>query len=283
MMQLLQRSPDISPDTRQEFLSRLKPGQLVPELFDTIPGAYYFVKDRNCRFMAGSRSFARSFGEESMATVIGRSDYDFSPDSLADAFYADDKLVMETGQPILNRIELVPTRDGSLDWLSTSKIPLYDDFGQIIGLAGVSRIIRDSESVYADNPEMYRIVNFVRTHYRDKLTVADMAREGGISVSSQERLFRKVFGLTPMMYLRKTRLNAACRMLRETEASMAEIADQCGFSDQTNMTRAFRIELKITPLKYRRRFSDSTSGRARNGNTFHQRHVLQRPGDHNEH
>ena len=268
MTQLLHHSPGIPDEWRLEFHSSLRPGQLVQELFDTIPGAYYFINDKNSRFMGGSTSFARSFGEESMEYVLGKTDYDFSPDSLAEAFRADDRLVMDTGDVILNRIELVPTRDGSLDWLSTSKIPLYDNGGEIVGLAGVSRIIRDSDAVYADHPEMHRIVNFVRVHYREKLTVADMAREAGISISSQERLFRKTFGLTPMMYLRKTRLNAACRMLRETDASLSEIASVCGFSDQTNMTRAFRIELKITPLKYRRRFSDTSSGRSRNGNQF---------------
>ena len=268
MTQLLQHNTNIPHEWRHEFLSRLRPGQLVQQLFDSIPGAYYFVKDRNCRFMAGSTSFARSFGEESMEAVIGKTDYDFSPDSLAEAFRADDRLVMDTGEPIMNRIELVPTRDGSLDWLSTSKVPLYDRTGEIIGLAGVSRVIRDSDAVYADHPEMYRIVNFVRAHYREKLTVADMAKEGGMSISSQERLFRRTFGLTPMMYLRKTRLNAACRMLRESDASLSEIASECGFSDQTNMTRAFRIELKITPMKYRRRFSDTIHARNRNGGSF---------------
>ena len=199
--------------------------------------------------------------------MIGKTDYDYSPDFLAEAFRKDDRHVMETGQSILNRIELVPSTDGSLDWLSTTKVPLYDRCGVAIGLAGVSRRIRDTDAVYADHPEMHRIVDFVRTHYREKVSVADMARVGGISVSSQERRFKNTFGLTPLMYLRKTRLNAACRMLRETEASLADIAVQCGFNDQTNMTRAFRLELKITPLKYRRRFSDLSVARSGNGNT----------------
>jgi AraC family L-rhamnose operon regulatory protein RhaS len=103
---------------------------------------------------------------------------------------------------------------------------------------------------------MYEIVNFVKSNFREKLSVSDMAKVGGISVSSQERLFRKTFGLTPLMYLRRTRLNAACKLLRETKNQLSKIAIDCGFNDQTNMTRAFRLELKITPLRYRRRFSD---------------------------
>jgi AraC-like DNA-binding protein len=249
--------------SQEGFYSRLRPGQLMAELFEAVPGAYFFIKDRQSRFMGGSQSFARTLGEQTMDTLIGKTDYDFSPDFLADAFLADDQEVMETGRPILNRIELVPTQDGSLDWLSTTKIPLHGTDGEIIGLAGVTRRIRDSDEVYADHPEMHRIVDFVRDHYREKISVADMAQVGGISVSSQERLFRKTFGLTPSLYVRKTRLNAACKLLRDGSDSLADIAVKCGFNDQNSMTRAFRQELKITPLKYRRRFSDAATERSR--------------------
>lgn len=237
----------------------LRRGQSLVALFDSVPGAHFFVKDRQSRFMDGSRSFAHTLGESSIDSMLGKTDHDYSPDFLADAFYADDQKVMSTGEGIYNKIELVPSEDGALDWLCTTKIPLYGEDGQIVGLAGVARVIRDSDSVYADHPEMHLIVDYVRAHYREKLSVTDMAREGGISVSSQERLFRKTFGLTPLMYLRKTRLNAACKLLRDTDTSLSEIAVQCGFNDQTNMTRAFRMELKITPLRYRRRFSESRS------------------------
>jgi len=248
---------------RRSFLSSLRPGQMLESLFDNVPGAFFFVKDRESRFMGGSMSFAKTLGEDSIETMIGKTDYDYSPDFLADGFYADDQRVIRTGQAIFNQIELVPAADGSLDWLCTTKVPLFDNDATVIGLAGVARIIRDSDALYAEHPEMHRIVEYVRAHYREKLSVGDMAKVGGVSVSSQERLFKKTFELTPLMYLRRTRLNAACKILRETIIGLAEIAVQCGFNDQTNMTRAFRQELNITPLKYRRSFSEVTS--VRNG------------------
>ena len=242
-------------ETASRFLDDLQPGQLLEALFDAVPGAFFFVKDRKSRFMSGSQSFAETLGEDSVLPMIGKTDYDYSPDFLADTFYADDQSVINTGVAIFNKTELVPSADGSLDWLCTTKIPLKGKDGSILGLAGVARIIRESDALYADHPEMRAIVDYVREHYRDKVTVADLARAGGISVSSQERLFKKTFGLTPMMYLRKTRLNAACKLLRDTKVSLAAIAQKCGFNDQTSMTRAFRLELKITPLKYRRKFT----------------------------
>ncbi len=246
-----------------EFFSSLRSGQFLESLFESVSGAYLFIKDRESRFMMCSQSFAKTLGESSMKAIIGKTDYDYSPDFLSDAFYKDDQFVMRTKESIRNKIELVPSPDGSLDWLCTTKIPLYGNEGNVVGLAGVTRIIYDSDSVYADHLEMHQIVDFVRANYRKKLSVSDMAEVGQMSVSTQERLFKKTFGLTPLMYLRKTRLNGACKLLRETDISLIDIAIECGFNDQTNMTRAFRLELKITPLKYRQRFASKAMLRKR--------------------
>lgn len=243
-----------TPWQRTEFLRRLRPGQLLEDLFDGIPGAYFFYKDTASRFMGGSKSFASTLGVESVDALIGMTDHDFTPDFLADAFHTDDQHVFTTGESIRNRVELVPTADGSLDWLITNKVPLYSDEGEVIGLAGVARRIRESEAVYAEHPEMRRIVDYVRSNYRRKISVRDMAAVGGMSVRSQERLFKKTFGLTPLMYLRKIRLNSACKALRESTDDVASIASYSGFTDHSGMTRAFRQELKISPLRYRQRF-----------------------------
>lgn len=253
--------PDNLDVCKSEFFNALHPGQLMESLFDAIPGAYYFIKNSESRFMGASKSFAAKMGEPSVEALIGKSDYDFSPDFLADAFFLDDQSVMRTGQPIFDKVELVPSDDGSLDWLSTTKVPLLGATGLVVGLAGITRVILDSDAVYADHPEMHSIVDHVRQHFRQKLSLSDMAIVGGVSVSTMERLFRKLFGLTPLMYLQKTRLNAACSMLRNTEIDLATIAVDCGFNDQTSMTRLFRLELKITPLKFRRRFSGAKLSR----------------------
>jgi AraC-like DNA-binding protein len=240
---------------RKSFLQSLRQGQMLDSLFEAVPGVYFFYKDKESRFMGGSNGFANLFGQSSMEPMIGKTDYDFCADFLADGFHADDRRVMAGGKLQAGKIELVPSEDGSLDWLQTTKIPLYGKAGEIVGLAGVARMIRDNGNIYADHPEMHEIVKFARARYREKISVVDMAEKGGISVSSQERLFRKTFGTTPSMYLRRTRLNAACTMLRDSDVDLPQIAILCGLGDQTNMTRAFRKELKIAPMRYRRRFS----------------------------
>lgn len=238
-----------------QFLKELQPGQMLEPLFEAVPGVHYFVKDSQSRFITASLSFARMLGAKSAEEMLGKTDFDYCPDFLAESFIEDDRRVMSGGKPILGKVELVPTH-GSLDWLSTSKMPLYNHEGEIVGLAGVTRVLSDSDALYHDHPEMRKIIFFIQNQFRHKITLTDMAREAGISVSSVERLFRTTFGVTPAMYLRKTRLNAACQKLRGGSESLAAIAEDCGLNDQTNMTRAFRQELKITPLRYRRRFSN---------------------------
>lgn len=247
----------------ESIFASLGSGREIGLLFNDIPGVHYFVKDRHSRFIGGSPSFARLLARSRIDEIIGKTDHDFSPDFLADIFYKDDQMVMRTGKPIRSKIELVHTGDGELDWLCTSKVPLRGPDGEVIGLAGITRIIRDSESVYADHPEMLKAVEFVREHYKDKILIADIAKSADVSVSSLERLFKKLFGLTPLMYLRRARLNAACLLLRDTDTDLSEIAVDCGFNDQTNLTRAFRLELKITPFRYRQRFKNRPKKRGR--------------------
>ena len=252
----------------EAFKQSLMPGQFFNDLFNVIPGVYYFVKNKEGKFVAGSPGFADLMGAASVDELLGKTDHHFCPDFLADAFREDDEKVFESGKPVYDQIELVPRTNGALDWLCTTKTPLIGNDGGVVGLAGIARLIQDSDVVYASHPEMKVIVKYLREHYSEKISMAEVAKHADISVSKQERLFKKVFGITPLMYLHKIRLNAACSMLRDTDDDLAKIAVDCGFNDQTNMTRAFRLELKITPLKYRKKFGSIEVSRAESGNLF---------------
>jgi AraC-like DNA-binding protein len=244
----------------KEFRESLKPGQFCVELFETIPDAHFFVKNRDSRFMAVSAGFAAMYGVERPDSMLGMSDHDFTADFLADAFVADDRRVMDSGKPLVGKVELVPIGD-SLDWLTTTKVPLWGINSRVIGLAGVTRRTRDDDDLYRHHPEIHRIVDFIRTHFRGPIALADLAAAGGVSISSVSRRFLAAFGLTPMRYLKMTRLNAACRALRKTREPLTEIARTHGFNDQTSMNRDFRAELNITPRQYRVRFSRTGRGR----------------------
>ena len=235
------------------FFRDLKPGQFLEALFEALPNTHLFVKDRHGHFMAATEGFARQIGAGSVAELIGKTDHDFIPDFIANAFVKDDLSVLKTGIPILQKVELVPAQN-SLDWLTTSKVPLYGNDSSIIGLAGVIRKTEDSDEIYRENPVVHRIVDFLGEKYPSKITVADMAAHAGISASTVERVFRTTFGIPPLKYLKKVRLHCACKMLRTTKKTLGTIAKECGFTDPTGMSRDFRTELKINPRSYRNSF-----------------------------
>ena len=249
-------SIDYTIKLQAEFHNQLQPGQFFESLFEAIPGTYLFIKNTKGQFISSSTPFARLIGADSPGELIGKTDFDFMPDFIATGFVKADKLVFQN-KKLMNIVELVPTVTGSLDWLTTSKIPLFGKDGSVVGLAGITRVIDESDGVYNYNPEMRSIVTYLRDNYPRKISMAEVAKQAGISVSKQERLFKKAFGITPLVYLQKIRLNSACDNLVRTRKDLADIAVTSGFNDQSNMTRSFRTELNITPLKFRKKYSPS--------------------------
>jgi PAS domain S-box-containing protein len=75
--------------------------------------------------------------------IIGKTDFDFYPEEIAEKMAEDDKHVMETGESIVDRVERIVRRDGKVRWVSATKVPLRDETGAIIGTMGISRDITE--------------------------------------------------------------------------------------------------------------------------------------------
>jgi transcriptional regulator GlxA family with amidase domain len=99
--------------------------------------------------------------------------------------------------------------------------------------------------------DVAKAVNYVRLHYEEPLNITELARLSGLSVRQLQRKFKEAFATGPHEFLTKTRLLAACRLLRETDLSAGEIAGKCGFSDQSSFTKHFRAHIGQTPRGYR--------------------------------
>jgi PAS domain S-box-containing protein len=102
-----------------------------------------FVKDLESRFVLASLNCAEVIGVENVDQLIGKADSDFYTDDSWQAFYEDEQRVMKTGVPLISREEKNINRYGVERWFLTTKVPLHDNTGQVIGLVGVSRDITD--------------------------------------------------------------------------------------------------------------------------------------------
>ena len=97
-----------------------------------------------------------------------------------------------------------------------------------------------------------QLQEYVQAHLDGAITVKDLAEAVDMSPSHLSRLFREVTPLTPYQYVLLERINKAQTLLSETDASIVEIALQTGFSNQSHLTRRFRIVTGTTPAAYRR-------------------------------
>jgi len=115
---------------------------LLHTLMDNTPDAIYF-KDATSRFTRVSRAQAGRFGLSDPAQVVGRTDFDFFREEHARKTRADEQEIMRTGRPLVNIEEREVWPDGRVTWASTTKLPLRDEAGNIVGTFGISRDITE--------------------------------------------------------------------------------------------------------------------------------------------
>lgn len=236
---------------KADFLKRLHSPQQMQQLFNHLPDIYFFAKNLQGCFMMGNDIFVRQCGAETEAEIIGKSDFDFFAIGRAESYVRDDRHVMQTGESIVNRVELAPDPGNAINWFVTTKVPLYSTAGKIIGLAGTARDITRAELTLRPYAEMQAVLEFVRDHYADPIGVAELAALVHLSVSQFERRFRSVFQITPLKHIMNVRIRAASVLLATTHNTIASVALDCGFYDHSHFTRNFRGLMGMSPKEYR--------------------------------
>src|SRR5215213_5479076 len=136
----------------QEALKR--ESTLLHALMDNIPDAIYF-KDTESRFTRVNRH-APYRGGNAPEEVVGKTDFDFFVDSHARAAYEDEQRIMRTGVPLVDKEECETYTDGSQTWLSTTKVPVFDEEGRVTGLVGISRDITERKRAEEARLELAR-------------------------------------------------------------------------------------------------------------------------------
>jgi AraC-like DNA-binding protein len=237
---------------RDAWLREVDPVSLFHPLFDHIPGVFFFAKNRVGEMMFLSRGNREIYGITDEAGVIGLTDFDLCPTIMAAGYVRDDARVMTTGTPIVGRVELWFNSQGIPAWYTTTKLPICSRTGEVIGVMGVSQETEGRARGSAPWGEIEPAVQLIRERYRQALSVTDLADVAGLSVRQLERKFRAALNLTLQTFLVKTRVLAACRVLRETDEPLSAVAAACGFYDQSAFSEQFRRYVGQTPLRFRK-------------------------------
>jgi len=128
---------------------------LLRTLVDNLPVSIY-LKDLEGRKLLANPVDVHHLGAACEAEVLGKTDYDFFPEALARQFQEDERRVIETGQPLLNREEKLTRPDGTQRWLLTSKVPRRDLAGRITGIIGIGLDITDRRQAEQDKSLLAR-------------------------------------------------------------------------------------------------------------------------------
>src|SRR5262249_36019628 len=119
---------------RKQVEVALQDSQLLLQLvMNTMPQAICW-KDRNSVFLGCNRQFAQNVGLDDPAEIVGKTDYDLPAAEFADQYRADDRAVMDSGIAKLNFEEPLTHPDSTQGWLRTSKAPLRDSAGTVVGI-----------------------------------------------------------------------------------------------------------------------------------------------------
>jgi PAS domain S-box-containing protein len=140
---------------------------LVNAFLENIPDIVYF-KDRASRFIAVSKSKAARHGCAHPEELIGKADTDFFSDQYAQGTRDEEAVIMETGVPIVGKLQKITWHDGRIGWVRTSKLPLRDGAGQVIGTFGISQDVTAAK-------EMEEALEKANKETRDASRLAGMA------------------------------------------------------------------------------------------------------------
>lgn len=215
-------------------------------LIDHLPD-YVFIKDSHCRFVTVNRAHILLFGCTSEEEIVGKTDFDFSPSELAEMYHVDDLQVIEQGRTLINREEELLTAKQQMRWVLTTKVPLRDPAGQIIGLVGIARDItarKQAEQELKTAKEAAEVANRAKSEF-----LANMSHEIRTPMNA-------IIGMSELVL--DTALSPQQRDYLETVLSSAEslmgiINDILDFSK----IESGRLDLDSYPLEIREWLGDS--------------------------
>lgn len=238
---------------RAELLAGDLPAAQFLRLWEAAPEVRFFAKSARGRFLSVSRNLLELNGLRREEEILGLSDFDLYPNSIAEKFTQDDGTVVQEAKPLPDILEIFLDEKGSPAWYLTHKLPIRTREGSVLGVMGTSRKFTGAAAEANPCPALHRAVRFMQQRFTDNLSVPELAATVHLSVRQFQRAFLRHFRTTPSKYLIRMRVLAACDALASGRKPVSEIAYAMGFGDESHFIRTFKGHMGVTPLQYRLR------------------------------
>lgn len=224
----------------------------LEQLFDQVPDVAFFVKDCHGKYVAVNHSLLARHGLTSKQEAVGKSPADICSGDFGKLPSEQDRQVLSTGIPIMDRLEMQWEMPGRPVWCLTTKVALKNDDGQVIGIVGFSRDVRTAVAPSAVPKTLARALEHFERDLPAETSPSWLAKLAKMPNHRLARTMKLIFGLTPTQYIAKSRLGKASSLLLQTEKSISDIAQICGYFDHSAFSRAFKKATGTSPIEFRR-------------------------------
>jgi AraC-like DNA-binding protein len=223
---------------------------LLDEVFAEFPHVLYCVKNAAGQYTAANMAFVHRCGVKRVAQVIGKCAADLFPSDLAGSYEAQDRAVLSTGRRLVNHLETIARAETEPGWFLTTKVK--DASGDEPRLVVVSIDLGAPVSQRSSLDHLSGMLTAVRSEPGRSWKVKQLADMVGVGERQLERRMQRVLGMSVKGFLQSERVAYAARLLTSSSYSLAEVAANCGYYDQSQFSRQFRAATGLTPGRYRR-------------------------------
>lgn len=224
-------------DERRNLITLKRDQRYLRSLLENLPDNIYF-KDLQSRFVRVSYAMSAKFGASEPEALVGKSDFDFfTPEHAQPAFDAEQQII-RTERPIVNLEEKETWPDGRVTWASTTKLPFYNEYGQIVGTFGVTRDItarKHTEAALADS----------QRRLLDASRMAGMAEVASGVLHNVGNAFNSVNTSATLIadQLRASRLSSLTKVSQLLEQNLAQLPEFFAKDNRGKQLPQFIIEL----------------------------------------
>lgn len=228
---------------------------LVMPLINSLSNITFFIKNINAEYQLVNDPFVDRCNVKSLNEVIGkRSEEIFMPE-LGLSYTEQDFSVMNHRRRISNRLELHSYKAGIVGWCMTTKVPIFNQASDVVGVAGISIDLQEDKLIKQElNSKLQNVISYIDRNFQQNIMVQDLAKIAKLSISQLDRQFKAIFQITPLQFIQKKRLEYAIHLLSQ-DISITDISFMCGYTDHSAFSRKFKEMTSLTPSQFKRQIA----------------------------